>query len=196
MNMDFHLLAAVCMGIGLSAACGFRVFIPLLAVSIAGYFDWLSLPTDMQWMGSIMAIVCFATAALVEIAAYYVPFLDNILDIVATPLAIVAGSLLAFAIYPIPEQEHAVRFVLGLITGGVTAGVIQTGTGLLRLFTTKATIGAGNVLVASGENAAAVSVTMLSFWVPVLAALLLLTLAGWLLYRTIRRLLTREKQIY
>jgi len=196
MNLDFHLLKVVCLGIGLSAACGFRVFIPLLAVSMAGYFDWLSLPSDMQWMATLTAIICFGTAALVEIGAYYVPFLDNLLDIIATPLAVIAGSLLAFAIFPIPEDDHLTRFILGLITGGITAGVIQTGTGLLRLFSTKATIGTGNVLIATGENAAAVSVTILTFLVPVLAALLLLTLAGWLLYRTLRRLLTREKQIY
>ena len=196
MNFDFQALSAVCLGIALSASCGFRVFIPLLAVSIAGYFQWLPLPADMQWLGSLTAVICFSVAAIAEISAYYIPFLDNLLDIIATPLAIAAGSMLAFAIFPIPADNHLVRFVLGLVTGGVTAGVIQTGTSLLRLFTTKATIGAGNVLVASGENAAAVTVTFLSFLIPVLMAVLLLLLAGWLAFRTIRRLLTREKQVY
>jgi hypothetical protein len=196
MNFDFQALSAVCLGIALSASCGFRVFIPLLAVSIAGYFQWLPLPADMQWLGSLTAIICFSVAAIAEISAYYIPFLDNLLDIIATPLAIAAGSMLAFAIFPIPVDNHLVRFVLGLVTGGVTAGVIQTGTSLLRLFTTKATIGAGNVLVASGENAAAVTVTFLSFLIPVMMAVVLLVLTGWLAFRTIRRLLTREKQVY
>lgn len=196
MNVDFQILAAVCLGIALSASCGFRVFIPLLAASIAAHFNWLTLPSDMEWMGSLAAVVCFGAAAIVEVAAYYIPFLDNLLDIIATPLAIVAGSLLAFAIFPLPEDHHLLRFVLGLVTGGTTAGVIQTGTGLLRLFTTKATIGAGNFLVASGENAAAVTVTLLAFIIPVVTAVLLLTLTGWLAFRTIRRLLTREKQVY
>ena len=196
MNFDFQAFSAVCLGIALSASCGFRVFIPLLAVSIAAHFQWLPLPGDMLWIGSLTAVICFAVAAIVEVTAYYIPFLDNLLDIIATPLAIVAGSMLAFAVFPIPEHNQLIRFVLGLITGGITAGVIQTGTGLLRLFTTKATIGAGNVLVASGENAAAVSVTFLAFLVPVVMALLLLLLTGWLAFRTIRRLLTREKQVY
>ena len=196
MNVDFQVLAAVCLGIALSASCGFRVFIPLLAASLAGYFNWLPLPSDMQWMGSLTAVICFSAAAIIEIGAYYIPFLDNLLDIIATPLAIVAGSILAFAIFPIPEDNHLLRFVLGLVTGGTTAGVIQTGTGLLRLFTTKATIGAGNFLVASGENTAAVTVTLLAFIIPVVMAVLLLTLTGWLAFRTIRRLLAREKQVY
>jgi len=131
-----------------------------------------------------------------EITAYYIPFLDNILDIMTTPLAIAAGCILAFAIFPIPEQEHLTRFVLAIITGGTTAGVIQTGTSLLRLFTTKATVGAGNVLLSSAENATAISVTVLSFLVPVVMAILLLVLIAWLSFRTLKRLLTREKQVY
>jgi hypothetical protein len=196
MNIDFQALSAVCLGIALSACCGFRVFIPLLAVSVAAFFDFLPLPADMQWLGSVTAIICFTVAAIAEISAYYIPFLDNILDIIATPLAIAAGSMLAFAVFPIPADNHLVRFVLGLLTGGVTAGVIQTGTSMLRLFTTKATTGAGNVLVASGENAAAVTITFLAFLMPVVMACILLLLTGWLAFRTIRRLLAREKQVY
>jgi hypothetical protein len=38
----------------------------------------------MTWLGSDAALVAFATALVVEIGAYYVPWLDNALDTIAT----------------------------------------------------------------------------------------------------------------
>ncbi len=188
MHFDYHIITAFALGIALSACCGFRIFIPLLAAAIGAYNHWFDISPSMHWLASLPAIVCFATAAMIEIAAYYFPFLDNILDAIAAPLAIAAGTLLAFAVLPVGGADPLLRWVTALIAGGSTAGTIHVGTGLLRLFTTKATLGVGNPLVASGENAVALSVSVFSFIIPVIVALLLLLLVFWIFYKGIRRI--------
>jgi hypothetical protein len=187
MHIDYHIISAIALGIALSACCGFRIFIPLLAGAIGAYNHWFTLLPEVQWLGSLPAIICFATAALVEVAAYYFPFLDNLLDAIAAPLAIAAGTVIAFAILPGGNSEPLLRWVAALIAGGATAGTIHVGTGLLRLFTTKATLGAGNPLVASSENAVAVTVSVFSFIIPVIIAVILLLVVAWIVYKGIRR---------
>jgi hypothetical protein len=188
MPADYHILSAIALGVALSACCGFRIFVPMLAAALAGHYHWVSLPADMLWLAQWPAVICFATAALVEIAAYYLPFLDNILDTVATPLAIIAGTLLASALVPLPQHEPMLRWALALIAGGGTAGTLQASTSLLRLFSTKATLGTGNPAIATGENLAAVSGSLFSFIVPVLVAAILLIIVLWILLLAIKRL--------
>jgi Domain of unknown function (DUF4126) len=194
MNLDYHIISAVALGIALSACCGFRIFIPMLAAAIAAHNHWFNLSTDMQWLGSLPAIICFGTAALVEIVAYYFPFLDNILDAAATPLAIAAGTVIAFAIIPGQNQEPMLRWVTAFIAGGATAGTIHVGTGLLRLFSTKATIGTGNPLIATGENTAVITGSILSFIIPVIIALILLVVVFWILFASAKRFRSGKKK--
>ena len=196
MHIDYHIISAVALGIALSACCGFRIFIPMLAGAIAAHNHWFTLSSDMGWLGSWPAIFCFATAALVEIAAYYFPFLDNILDAAAAPLAIAAGTVLSFAILPGGDNEPLLRWVTALIAGGATAGTIHIGTGLLRLFSTKATLGTGNPFLASGENAMALSASVLSFVVPVVIAAILLLVVVWIVYKGFRRLRNGKRQMF
>jgi hypothetical protein len=190
MNIDYHIISAVALGIALSTCCGFRIFIPMLAAAIAAYNHWFSLSADMNWLGTLPAIICFGTASLLEIVAYYVPFLDNLLDTIATPLAIAAGTMLAFAIIPIQNGDPMLRWVAAIIAGGATAGTIHVGTGLMRLFSTKATLGTGNPVLASAENGIAIITSVLSFVVPVIVAVVLLVIVFWMVYRGIQRLST------
>lgn len=188
MPFDTTIITSVALGIALSACCGFRVFVPLLAAGLAGHFHWYQFAGDMQWLGSVPALVCFGTAALIEIAAYYFPFLDNILDAIAAPLAVIAGAVLAFAILPEGNGSQLLRWVAAIVAGGATAGTIHAGTGLLRLFSTKATLGVGNPVVASGENLLAVLGSVLSFIIPVAIAVVLLLLVIWIGYKGLKRL--------
>mgnify|MGYP000626738177 CR=1 FL=1 len=174
-------ISAIAMGIALSACCGFRIFIPLLAASLAGYFQWISLPDTVSWMGSLTSVICFVTAALLEIAAYYIPFVDNLSDLIATPLAAGAGTLVAYSILPGQENNELLQWILAMVAGGVSAGTIQSGTGLLRLASTKFTAGTGNALVATGENAAAIGGVALSFMIPVLMVIFVVLLIIWIL---------------
>jgi len=195
MHVDYHIVSAVALGIALSACCGFRIFVPMLVTAVAAYNHWFNVSTDMQWLASLPAIICFATAAVVEIGAYYFPFLDNLLDAAAAPLAIAAGTILAFAILPTEQSEPLLRWVAALIGGGATAGTIHVGTGLLRLFTTKATLGVGNPVVASGENAVAITASILSFLIPVVIAAILLLLVLWIVYKGFRRISSGKRGV-
>jgi Domain of unknown function (DUF4126) len=196
MNIDYQTITAIALGVALSACCGFRIFIPLLAGAIAGHWGIVNLPADMQWLAGWPALICFSSAAIVEIGAYYFPFLDNILDTVATPLAIGAGTVLAGALIPMPDNEPMLRWVIAIIAGGGAAGTIQASTGLLRLFSTKATLGTGNSLIATGENAAAVTGSIFSFVVPVVVAAIIIVVVLWILFAAIKRLSnSKNKQL-
>lgn len=195
--MDYSFIPAIAMGIALSATAGFRVFVPLLAGALAAKFDLINTPADMEWLGSWTAIIVFATAAIAEIGAYYIPFIDNVLDTIAAPLSVAAGTVLASSILPIGDQEPWVRWGVALLAGGSAAGTIQMGTGLLRLFSSKATVGTGNAMVSTGENAAAVGGSILSFVIPVVMAVLLIGLIVWIVVKVAGRVgrLGRTKRI-
>src|SRR5438105_9241668 len=90
-------LTSILLGIGLSAACGFRVFVPMLIISVAAISGHLTLAPGFQWLGTYPALLTFAVATLLEISGYYVPWLDHLLDTLATPAAIVAGTVITAA---------------------------------------------------------------------------------------------------
>lgn len=181
--MDWSILYTIAMGIALSASAGFRVFIPVLVTALAAQYQLIDLPQNMEWLGSWPAILVFGIAAIIEVIAYYIPFVDNILDTIAAPLAVAAGTLIATSILPLENLDPAFRWGIGLIAGGSAAGTIQMGTGLLRLFSSKTTLGAGNAVVASGENAAASAGAILSLFMPVIIALAMVVLIIWIITR-------------
>ncbi|MBS1567779.1 MAG: DUF4126 domain-containing protein, partial [Bacteroidetes bacterium] len=130
-------------------------------------------------------VIIFGVAALTEITAYYIPFLDNIIDTFTAPLAAAAGTLLAAALLPVPLHEPFVRWGLALLLGGLTAGTVHVGTGIWRLFSTKATLGTGNALLASGENVAALAVCTAAFFIPVIMSVLMLVVVCWFAFQEI-----------
>ncbi len=179
--MNTEIIIAILLGIGLSASSGFRVFIPLLVASVASYFDILHLGQGFDWLGSIPAMIIFGVAAVLEVIAYYIPVVDNFLDTIATPLAIGAGALLTTAVLPI--DENLSRWAMGIIIGGGSAASIQTGTSLLRLFSTKATLTTANPIVSTTENISATSSSILALFFPVLIGIIFLIIIGYVLFR-------------
>ena len=159
-------------GLALSAAVGFRVFVPLLLTGSAARLGYLELTTDMAWLASDAALVALATATVLEVSAYYVPWLDNLLDTVATPTAVVAGVIAWAAVTP--ELSPLLRWTLAVVAGGGAAALVQSGTTLLRLHSSAWTAGLGNPVVATGELAGSVSLSVLAVLAPVLAAVLVL----------------------
>src|SRR4051812_14311053 len=117
---------SICLGVGLSAACGFRVFVPLLGMSLAALAGHLTLAPSFEWIGTWPAFTCFLAATGLKIAAYYIPWLDTLLDAIATPAAIVAGTIITAAV--MTDMSPLMRWSLALIAGGGTAGVIQSAT--------------------------------------------------------------------
>jgi Domain of unknown function (DUF4126) len=183
------MIASIFLGIGLSASAGFRVFIPLLIAALAGKFELLPLTDSFQWMASWPAIICFGTATLIEIVAYYIPVVDNFLDLITTPMAILAGTLLATSVLPV--DNDLLKWTSGILLGGGAAGVIQTGTSLLRLFSTKTTAGIANPVVSTAEHMAALGTSVFSILLPVIAGSVILVLIVYIMIRGGKKLFSK-----
>ncbi len=169
------------LGIGLSASAGFRVFVPLLVASLAARTGLLPLTEGFSWIAGWPALICFASATIIEIISYYIPFVDNLLDAVNAPLAVAGGTLLATSVLPV--DQSLLKWVMGFIVGGGTAGVVHAGTSLMRLFSTKMTAGAGNSVIATGEHVAAFGLSVSTLFVPVAIALVILLFMVVYLFR-------------
>lgn len=175
---------AVCAGIALAAAAGLRVFVPLLATSAAAHFGHLDLAPGGAWLGTTPALAALGVAAALEVGAYLVPALDHALDTVATPLAVLAGIVLSAALFT--GMPGYLRWMLAVIAGGGSAGLIQGATTVLRLKSGLLTGGLGNPMVALVELGGAILLILLALLVPVLG----LALAAALLaaaFRVARR---------
>ena len=161
-------------GIGLAAASGFRVFLPLFAVSLASYLGWIPTNDNFQWLSGLPTLIVTGVATVVEILAYYIPVVDNFLDTVTVPLATVAGSVL-FASQFI-ELGTFPQWALAIIAGGGTAATIAAGFAGARAASTATTAGIGNNVIATTETAGAGLMSVLSIFLPVIAFILALAL--------------------
>ena len=154
-----EVVPPVLIGIALSATCGFRVFVPLLAVNIgfraknADGEPLIDLAPGFDWLTSDIAMIIFLVAAIFEIGGYYIPWIDNLLDTIASPAAIVAGTLITTSFIDI--DSWWLQWVLGLIAGGGAAGAVQAATVVTRASSTITTGGLGNPIVASVETSGA-----------------------------------------
>lgn len=182
-------MIAILVGIGLAASCGFRVFVPLLVVSAAVHAGYLEVSTGFDWLATRAALIAFAIASAVEIAAYYVPWLDNALDSIASPSAFVAGTVL-FAASAV-DFDPFLQWSLAIIAGGGSAALVQSGTVVTRLASTATTAGLANALFTTVETLAGIFFSVASIAVPIVAiALLLVVVASMFIVarRMVRRL--------
>ena len=175
---------SVVLGIGLAAATGFRVFLPMLIMSGAAYTGHLSLDDNFAWLGTPSALTMLSVAALAEILAYYVPGVDNLLDSLATPAALVAGTVVSAAV--MTDLPPMVKWTAAVIAGGGVAGLTQGVTAMLRAKSTILTGGLGNSVIASGELGGALVMSFLALAAPV-AAIALVILFLWLVVRLASR---------
>ncbi|MBW4688875.1 MAG: DUF4126 domain-containing protein [Komarekiella atlantica HA4396-MV6] len=176
--MDFNTLFNLntfiefLLGISLSAAAGFRVFVPLLALSVASVVGHLDLPTDFDWVETPQALIVFAIACLLEISGYYVPWLDHLLDIVSTPAAIIAGTIVTASLAP--EMNPLVQWTLALIAGGGTAGLTKGLMNILRLGSTGVSGGLTNPVLSTTELIIAIVLSVLAIALPVVAGIIVI----------------------
>ena len=183
-----ELLYSLALGVGLSAACGLRVFVPLLGMSVAAMTGWLPLAENLAWVGTTPALAAFGAAAVVEVISYFVPWVDNALDAVATPAAMVAGTLASASV--LGDASPAMQWGLASISGGGVAGLVQGGTVAARGASSASTGGLGNVVVAMGEGVGSVLLTLLALVSPMVVAAVVLALLVW----AARALLRRRKR--
>lgn len=174
--MDIAL--GILLGIGLAASCGFRVFVPMLVTNIASLLGYLKLSPGFEWMGSWIAFAAFLVATIVEIGAFYIPWLDNALDTISGPLAMIAGTILTASF--LTSTDPLIQWTLGIIIGGGTAGIVKVGASAARLTSTTTTGGMANAVVATSENILSVVMSVLSFIIPFITAFVVILIIIYL----------------
>ena len=183
-----EMFLSILIGLGLSAACGFRVFVPLLVMSLASRagVGHLVLGDGFAWIGSNAALIAFGVATVLEIAGYYIPWVDNLLDAVATPTAIIAGILVSASAFT--DVSPFLKWTLAILAGGGTTAMFQGITATARQISSFTTGGLGNPLVATIEAGGSALLAVLAITLPILAILLVVALV----FLVVRRLLFRR----
>lgn len=171
-------ILGLCIGVGLSAARGFRVFVPLLVMSIATMMGWFEPSKGFEWLAMPSVCLALAVATVCEVAAYYIPWVDNALDTVATPAAMIAGTLTTMAVSS-GEMSQFAGWAAAIIVGGGTAGVVQMSTVAARGVSTATTGGLGNFVVATGEWIGAILLSVSALLVPALVAIVVVIAVIW-----------------
>jgi len=179
---------SIALGLGLAAACGFRVFVPLLVVSAAANSGHLALSGSFDWIASTPALITLIAATVLEIAAYYIPWVDHLLDTVASPAAVVAGVVASASV--ITGMDPYLKWTMAVIAGGGLAGAVQVVTAGTRGVSTLTTAGFGNPVVSTAEAGGSVVLSILSLVAPFVA----LGLAVFFLAFVTSRLVGRRRR--
>ena len=168
--MTTETILSIFLGVGLAASVGFRVFVPLFALSLASYFGVWDLNESWEWIGSLAAVVTLGVATIVEIFAYYIPLVDNLLDSIAVPLAAIAGT--AVMVSTVADLSPVITWALAIIAGGGTAAAIAGTSSATRLTSTVTTGGLGNPVISTVETGTSVVMSVFSIFLPVVAIIL------------------------
>lgn len=194
MNIDYLQTGlALCVGISLSASCGFRVFIPLLIMALGVRYGGLSIDKNLAWVGSDTALICLGAATIAEILAYYIPVVDNLLDTIVGPAALVAGAVVTAGM--LGDLPDWLQWGVGIIAGAGTAGTVQLGTSAIRAASTTTSAGIGNPIVSTVENGLSIAGAVMAVLAPLLAIVgaALLVLLTILFLRKLRAFLAAKK---
>ncbi len=177
MEITAEALLGMMIGLGLSAACGFRVFVPPLIVSLAAYSGHLELADGFQWMATPPAMIAFTVAVGCEVVGYYVPWVDNMLDAAAAPAAVVAGTVLSASM--VSDVSPFVQWTFAVIAGGSSAGFFHAATAILRGGSSLTTGGLGNPFLSTMEMGGAATVSALAIMVPALTLFVVMGLLAF-----------------
>ncbi len=184
--MTSETIISIFLGVGLAASVGFRVFLPLFALSLASYFGVWELNDNWQWIGSLAALITLGAATIIEIFAYFIPWVDNILDSMAVPLAAIAGT--AVMVSTVADLDPVVTWSLAIIAGGGTATAIKGASAASRLASTATTGGVANPVVSTIETGTATVVSVASIFAPIIAAVMVVIILAIIfsIYRKLR----------
>jgi hypothetical protein len=186
---------SVFIGLGLAAATGFRVFLPMFAVSLASYMHWIPLGDSFEWLAGLPTLITTGVATVVEILAYYIPFIDNVLDSITIPLATIAGSILFAAQFS--DMGSFPKWALAIIAGGGTAAAVSSAFAGTRAASSATTVGLANPVVSTVETAGSAVMTVFSLVIPVIAFLFAIVIIVVVVkfYKKMRRKSANNKDI-
>ncbi|WP_298137404.1 DUF4126 domain-containing protein [Flavobacterium sp.] len=174
--MNLETILSICLGIGLASASGFRVFLPVFALSLASYFNVIPLNESWAWIGGLPALISFGVAMIFEIFGYYIPFIDNLLDTIATPLAAIAGFIVMAS--TMVDISPTMTTILAIIAGSGSATAFQGLTTTTRLASSVKTAGLGNPVVSTAETGTAITLSSLAIFFPIVAIILVVIIFG------------------
>lgn len=180
----FDVVRSVALGFALAAAVGLRIFVPLLVVSAAAYTGHLELSGGLAWLGSPAALIVLAVATLLEIVAYKVPWLDNLLDAAGAPVAVLAGTLMMAS--ALEGADPLLRWTMAAVAGGGTAGAVHGSLAVLRKLSSLTTGGLANPLISTAEGVGSLALSVVALLVPI-AALVAAALTVALVVALVRR---------
>lgn len=189
--MTMETILSICLGIGLAASVGFRVFLPLFSLSLAAYFNIWELNESWSWIGGTAAVITLGIATLVEIVAYYIPIVDNALDAIAIPLATIAGT--AVMVSTVADLSPVITWAMAIIAGGGTAAAIKSSAGATRLGSTVSTAGIANPVVSTVETITAIIMSIVSIFLPILAIILVLFIF-YIVFKLYKKLSSRTSK--
>ena len=185
-----QILLSLSLGLGLAAACGFRVFIPPLMMGVGSRLDLYKLEGSFVWVDDNWAIAIFAVATLLEIGGYFIPWIDNLLDTVATPAAIIGGIFVTSASLE-GELDSSAQWTLSVIAGGSVSGVIQLGTVATRAISTGTTGGLANPIISLLEAVASILCILISLFLVAIIPIVII----FLIWKSIRYIQITKKEI-
>ena len=184
MSVPIESLIGIAIGIGLAAATGFRVFLPFLIAGLAARWGVLQLSDGFAWLSSTGALVALGTASIVEVAAYYVPGVDHVLDLLAGPVAVAAGVVASASV--MADIPPYILWPVAIIGGGGVAGLTKATNAVVRAKAGLTTAGFANPVVSTGETAGAVGMALAAIVVPVVCLIAVFAVMLWLGRRALR----------
>ncbi|MGS2761600.1 DUF4126 domain-containing protein [Sinomicrobium sp. M5D2P9] len=183
--MTTETIISIFLGIGLAASVGFRVFLPLLVLSFASYFGMWELNESWQWLGGLPALIILSVAVIAEVFAYYIPWVDNLLDGIALPLAGLAGTLAVVS--TTAGLDPAMTWTIALIGGGGTATAIKGASSATRLTSSVTTAGLGNPIISTIETIISAILSAISIFLPMVAVIFVIVIL-FIVFRFYRRI--------
>jgi hypothetical protein len=183
MSISPETIFSILIGIGLAASVGFRIFVPLFALSLASYYNIIPLNESWQWVGSTNALLLLGIATIVEILAYFIPWFDNLLDTIAIPLAAIAGT--AVMVATVSDLSPVITWALAIIAGGGTATAIKGSTSTSRLASTATTGGIANPVISTIETGSSIAMSVFSIFIPVVA-IICVAIIFWFIFKVFK----------
>ncbi len=181
------IVLQVLVGIGLAATCGFRVFVPLFVMSIAGLSGYMDFSAGFEWIAGYPALIIFGVATVIEIVAYFVPYVDNILDMASLPISIVAGIIIFASV--VTDVDPILRWTMALVAGGSIAAATSLLSNGIHALSTATTGGTANPAVSTVESGASIVMTVLSIVLPIVG----IVVVALVVFLIARRLIRKKK---
>jgi hypothetical protein len=176
-------LLAIGSGVGLSSVAGVRAYLPLALAGIFARLGLFELQAPFDLLSNWLVIVALLALTLVESGLDKIPALDTVLDVIQTPIRVVAGALLFSAAL---EAGLGVEALPELAAGGGIAGTVAVLKAVLRPPANAASAGVSAPFLSTFEDVVAVVGGILAVLVP-LVPLLLVVFLLFFFYRVRRR---------